>query len=116
MCLHCNLADAELPTDLFIQQTRNHQSHDLLFTRSECRVAVPKFAHFRFMSASEAAFFKGLPNGGQQYFVIERLGEEFDSAALHRLHGFWHVAITGNENDRHVGPFDSNTFLQFETI
>src|SRR5215813_4303461 len=68
------------------------------------------------MSESEAASIKGLPDGGQQYLVIERLGEEFDSAALHCLHRFWHIAITRDEDDRHVGPFDSNTFLQFETV
>src|SRR5262245_6589326 len=68
------------------------------------------------MSTSEAASIKGLPDGGQQYLVIEGFGEEFDSAALHRLHGFWHVAITRDEADRHVGPFNSNSFLQLKAI
>src|SRR5215470_13042417 len=68
------------------------------------------------MSASETASIKGLPDRRQQYFVIERFGEEFDSAALHRLDGFWHVAITRDEDDRHVGSFGCNSFLEFETI
>src|SRR5215469_14144856 len=33
--LHCFFADAELATDLFVQETRDHQRHDLSFPWSE---------------------------------------------------------------------------------
>ena len=35
VCLHRDLADAELPADLFIQQAGNHQLHNLVFARGE---------------------------------------------------------------------------------
>jgi len=35
VCLHGDLADAEFATDLFIQQPRNDQCHDLAFTRRQ---------------------------------------------------------------------------------
>jgi hypothetical protein len=47
MCLHGDLTDAELATDLLIQPTGDHKRHDLPFTAAEGRVAVPEHADFR---------------------------------------------------------------------
>src|SRR5260370_34202480 len=40
--LYRDLADVELATDLFIQQARGYQGHDLPFARRERRVTVPE--------------------------------------------------------------------------
>src|SRR5271170_6142724 len=48
--------------------------------------------------------------------IGERLGQEFDSPCLHRLHCHWYVAMAGDKNDRHIPLFTRNAFLQFETI
>src|ERR1700740_2896109 len=69
--LHCDLADAELATDLLIQQTGDDQRHDLPFARSKCCVTAPELLHLRIRSESEPASFQSLPNRRQQYFVIE---------------------------------------------
>jgi hypothetical protein len=44
-----------------------------------------------------------VPDGAQQDFVIERFRQEFDSAGLHRLDCLRYIAVTCNEDDRHVG-------------
>ena len=45
VCLHRDLADAEFATDLFIQQARDHQRHDLPFAAAEQCVTFPKRAY-----------------------------------------------------------------------
>ena len=43
-------------------------------------------------------------NGLQQHVVLERLGQKLDCARFHRLHTHRHVAMAGDEDDRHVVP------------
>src|SRR5215510_778458 len=45
MRLHGDLADPELAGDLFVQQPRDDQCHDLAFTRRQRRIAVPQRSH-----------------------------------------------------------------------
>src|SRR6516165_11924839 len=72
MCLYCDLANAELATNLFVQQPGNYQRHKLPFARGERRVTVPEFLYLRFVAENCAAAFKGLSDGAQQYLVIKR--------------------------------------------
>src|ERR1700688_2509065 len=58
----------------------------------------------------------GVPDRVQQHVVAEWLRQELDSARLHGLHRHRHVTVTGDEDDRHVNPIDSNALLQIETI
>jgi hypothetical protein len=47
--------------------------------------------------------------------TAERFRQELDGARLHGLDRR-HVAVTRDEDDRHVNPVDGNALLQFETI
>ena len=85
MCLYRNLADAEFPTNLFVQESGDDQRHNLPFAGSQRGVPVPEFLHLRVMRESEATSFKSLPDGGQQDLVIEGFCQEFDSPRLHGL-------------------------------
>jgi hypothetical protein len=69
--LHCDLANAKVTTDLFIQQPGDDQRHDHSFAKSECRVAVPEFLHLRLPDECKPASFQGLLDARQQYVVIE---------------------------------------------
>jgi len=55
VCLHRDLADAELATDLFIQQAGDHQCHDLPFARGERRVTVAKRLYLRLATKCSVA-------------------------------------------------------------
>src|SRR5215475_10048050 len=79
-------------------------------------MTVPELLHLGFVSEGQTTSFEGLFDGRQQHVVIKRFGEEFDGAALHRLDRLRYIAVTGDEDDWHVGPFDGDTLLQFETI
>src|SRR5271156_4599241 len=57
-----------------------------------------------------------MANGIQQNFITERFGQELHSSRLHRLHGYGNISVARDEDDRHLMPFDCNTFLQIETI
>src|SRR5947208_248921 len=67
----------------------------------------------RLLAHGSATSLNGAAYGVQQHVVCERLGEEFDSAGLHRLHAHWHVAVAGDEDDWHVRPLDK-PLLQFQ--
>jgi integrase len=52
-----------------------------------------------------------LPNGAQQSVIREWFGQEFDRARFHRLDSRRDVAVTGDEDYRHVGPFGRDPLL-----
>src|SRR6266581_4662405 len=116
VCLHCNLAYAEFPTDLFIQQTGNHQRHNLPLTMCERLVTVPERPCLCFTTKCGLAALDGVSDGTQQHIVAEWLRQELDSARFHGLDGHWYVTVTRNEDDRHVDPIAGDAFLQIETI
>lgn len=55
-------------------------------------------------------------NGFKQVFVMHGLGEEIQSAALHRLNAHGNVAVAAKENDRNHAAFRSQSCLQLQTI
>jgi len=110
-----DLADAEFTTDLLIQQAGNDQRHHLPFATGERRVIIPERAYLRFLTKYGCTALDGVPNGDQQNLVVKRLCQEFDSPRLHGLHGHRHIAVSGDEDDRHVDPID-DALLQIETI
>src|SRR5229473_399083 len=58
----------------------------------------------------------GVPDGRQQYVVAKRLREEFGGPRLHCLNRHRHVAVTRDENDRHVSALNSDALLQIEAV
>src|SRR5271168_3519622 len=67
------------------------------------------------MAKGSNAAFQGLSNGAQQHVVSEWLCEEFHRPCLHGLHRGRHIAVAGDEDDRHVGTFDSDALLKLKT-
>jgi hypothetical protein len=116
VCLHRDFADAELPTDLFIQKARDHQCHYLPFPACKLSVTVPERPHLRLATKGCATAFEGLPDGVHQHCITEWFCEEFDSAGFHGLDGHLHINDARDEDDRHVRPFDGDELLQIETI
>jgi hypothetical protein len=65
VCLHRDLANAELETDLFIQQAADNQRHDLPFAAAERGVTIPEPPYLRLVSKCSPATLEGLPDGAQ---------------------------------------------------
>src|SRR5580704_6180592 len=114
--LHGDLADAELATDLLIQQAGDDQRHDFPFAAAERRVTIPQRPYLRLVSKCSLAALDGVPDGAQQHVVPEWLRQELDSSCLHGLDRRRHVAVARDEDNRHVKPIDSDALLQIETI
>ena len=72
MRFHCDLADAELAADLFIQHAGDDQCHHFAFARSKGSVLISEFLHLHVARESKTAAFKGLPDRTQQHLVVER--------------------------------------------
>src|SRR5579863_6751616 len=79
-------------------------------------VTVLQHPHLYPPTQSNATVFEGGPDGAQQRIFTEWLRQEFDSPGLHGLDRHGHVPVAGNEDDRHIRPFDSDAFLYLETI
>src|ERR1700737_3059459 len=67
------------------------------------------------MTKYGAAAFDGIVDCAQQRVPAEWLCQEIDSSRLHGLDRHRHVAVTRDEDDRHVNPIDSDALLQIET-
>src|SRR5258708_6137496 len=57
-----------------------------------------------------------MPDGVHQYIVPKWFCQEFHRTRLHGLDRHRHVAVAGDEDDRHVGPIDGDAFLEIEAI
>ena len=62
------------------------------------------------------AALEGVPDGAQQHVVAERLRQELDGSRLHGLDRHRHVAVTRDEDDRHVRAIAGDSLLKFETV
>src|SRR6266481_3683375 len=100
VCLYRDLADVELATNLFIQQTGGYHGHNLPFARRERLVTVPERACLCFTTKCGLAALDGVSDGTQQHFVAEWLRQELDSARFHGLDGHRYVTGTRNKDDR----------------
>ena len=106
--------DAELAADLLFNSP---ETTSAITSRSR---GVSDAWHSRRTRSSElltecdAAALDSTANGVQQHIVLERLRQEFDGSRLHRPHAHRHVAVSGDEDDRHVGPL-CELLLQLET-
>lgn len=74
VCLYRDLADVELATDLFIQQTGGYHGHNLPFARRERLVTVPERPCLCFTTkCCGLAALDGVSDGTQQHIVTEWL-------------------------------------------
>src|SRR5688572_19267835 len=114
--LHGDLADAELPRDLFVQAPGDHQRHDFALAAAQGRVPLAKLAHVRGKTGGGSASLDRVINGAQQLVADEWLRQELHGARLHGANGRWDVTVAGYENDRHVDPIVGDALLQLEAI
>src|SRR5258708_2501664 len=62
------------------------------------------------------AALEGIPDGAHQCVVAERLRQELGRARFHSLDRHRDVAVTGDEDDRHIHPLGGDTSLQIEAV
>src|SRR5215470_596348 len=98
---HRALGNAELASDLFIQQTGDDQCYDIPFPRSKRPVTVSELMHLRLLGESSTASFQDLLDGCQQHFVMEGFRKELDRTRLHGTHRHGNVAVPSDEDNRH---------------
>src|ERR1700683_3300601 len=116
VCLHRYLANAELATNLFIQQARNHQRHNLPFALRKRLVTVAEHPHLGFVTERGATAVEGCTNGPQQDVIAKGLRQEFDSPRLHSLDRHGHIAVARDEDDRHIPALAGYQRLKVQPI
>src|SRR5262249_44825494 len=111
-----NLADAELETDLLVEEACNHQRHDFLLARAERCMPLAQHLQLHCVMDRKAAALDRITYGIQEGFIAEGLCKELDSSSLHGLDAGRHVAIARDEDDRHLWPIRSDVLLKIETV
>src|SRR3954470_15292171 len=115
MRLHGDLADAEFSRNLLIQQSQDHEGHDLTFARGQGGVRGAQHPHLRGMTEGDPTPLDGVRDRLQHGLVFQRLREKFDRTGLHGLHCHGYVAVTRDEDNRHVGAV-RELLLQVEAV
>ena len=101
---------------MLVQLALDNQRHHLAFARTERSVTLLERTNLGFVPQCVATPLERLGDRSQRYIVSEWLGQELHRAALHRTYGHRHVAMAGDEDDRHVDAIAGDALLQFETI
>src|SRR5262245_40536652 len=100
MHLDCGFSDAHLAGSLLVQPALRDVEQDCVLTWRQCVQSRPKNTQScLFLPACTIAPDPDI-YGIQQILVSKGLCEELDRAPLHRLHGHWNVAVSGDEDDR----------------
>ena len=100
MSLHRRLAGAELRGDLFVEQTRHDQGHDLALARRQRLVPPSQLGQLRPLLSCRAVTINRLLNGVEELLVTKRFREKLHGSSLHGLHRHGNVAMSGDEHDR----------------
>ena len=82
VCLHRDLGNAELTTDLLVQPAGDDQPHDFPFATAERGVALPQRPYLRLMTKCSMAAFDGVPDRTQQHLIVDRLRQKSDCTRL----------------------------------
>src|ERR1700693_4259562 len=111
--LHRDLRDTEVVADLFVQPTRDHQTHDISFPSAERCVARLHPPDLRQLIECRAAAVHGLPDRGQQQVSYERLWQHFERSSFHSLDRGLHIYAPTYEDDWHCRALNDEP-LQIE--
>ena len=94
--------DADIAGNLFAQATARHLNHDLAFPGAQRCKTFSEGSQSLFILPSDTIAGEAELNGVEEVLITERLRQELDGAALHRLHRHRDVAVPGDEDDREL--------------
>jgi len=77
----------------------HYPRHDLLFTTAQRVVTAAELEQVRFSIEYDAAPVDGVPNGGEQRIIGERLHQKPHRPRLERPNGHRDIAAGGDGND-----------------
>src|SRR5580704_15823926 len=102
VCLYGQFADAELGSDLFVEQAGDNHTKNFPLPGAQRVKGLPKFCYFRPLLASGAVAGDRSLNRLQQILATERFGQKLHRACLHGLYRHGNVAMAGDEDDGNV--------------
>src|ERR1700722_6499625 len=115
MDLHGGLGDADIAGNLLAEAATRDLAPDFALARAQRLEAFPEGRHSHFVLPPGTIAREAERNGVQEVLIAERLRQELDGAALHRVHRHWNVAVPGDEDDRQVPVGCGKLALKIET-
>src|SRR3984885_16158034 len=100
--LHSCLGDADFAGNLFAEATLRDLNHDLALPGTERREALLEGGQSLFVLSPRTIPREAELNRVEQLLITERLRQELNGAALHRLHRHRNVAMPRDEDDREL--------------
>src|SRR5438477_12041271 len=115
MDLHCDFRDTEIVGNLLTEAALHNLDHYLAFPWGERFEARPERTQGLFICAPSTIASEAELDRVDQILITERLGQELNGAALHRLHRHRDVAMPGYEDDRDLDIRSRQLPLQIAT-
>src|SRR4029077_4243719 len=115
MDFYCCLAGSEFVGDLLIEQSGNHESHNLPLSCGQIVIAFLQFVHLGLLLSRGAVTLEGLLNRVQEILVPERFRQKFHGTRLQRLDRHRNVAMGRNEDDGNLHADLRQVALEIES-
>jgi hypothetical protein len=112
--LHCCLGDAHITRNLLISTALCDLDHDPALAERQHFESCPERTQSFVLLAPEAVASEPEIYCVEKVLVTERLREELDGAALHRLDGHRNVPMPSDEYDRKPGVFRREIALKIQ--
>src|SRR3569832_1788835 len=114
MGLHRLGAEAELGRDAFARLAVDHSVEDFVLPLGELRKTLARLVELRPLLRCLDGFLQRMLDAVEQGLIVERLFDEVHRAALQGAHRHGHVAVAGDDDDRHLHLLRVEVFLQLE--
>ena len=109
-----DLADAHVGGNLLVEATGHDMRHDLALALAQTLEPHPQSCDRLLVFEQGAVARQTLLDRVQDFLIAERLRQELDRAALHRLNRHRHVGVARDENNRYANVRFDQLALQFE--
>ena len=100
MHLHGGFGDADIAGNLFAEAAARDLNHDLALPGAQRFEALPEGGQSLFILPPSTIAREAELNGVEEVLITERLRQELNGTALHRLHRHRDVAVPCDEDDR----------------
>src|SRR5215475_16205559 len=115
MHLHRGFGDADIVGSLLVQVTGDDMKHDVPLAGTKRVETFPERGQGPFTLSTGAIASEASLDGVKKVLITERLCQELQGTALHRLHRHRHVGVRCDEDDRYLAVCSGKLALKLKT-
>jgi hypothetical protein len=116
MDLDRDVAEREPRGHLLVHQPGCHEGHHFALAAGQRGVTLLQVRQVQRCRAPFPVDVQRLGDGGEQGFIVDRLGEKADGAGLHRAHRLRNVAMAADQDDWDGDAVVEQFLLEIEAV